>query len=595
MSDDQPPQAADQGLVALRIAIGLAQGLALYLLYSAFDAKAWPATDGHIFAPLALAACFVPLILIQGAGNLRAATLVLWALAAACIIAALAWYDIWRAWPVEYGLVNGAYEPGPKILPSSGLAFFLATGLFIAHALISGGDAERKFMASYPTHFDVAWKMGVQAALAVCFVGAFWLVLWLGAALFDLIKLDFFRTLIEHRWFAIPATALATAASLHVSDVRAGLVRGVRTLALALLSWLLPLMALIAAGFLVGLVFTGFAPLWATRHASQLLLVAAAVLVVLVNAAHQDGRAERRASAFFGLAIRLGSLLLVPIVAIAAYAIWLRVRQYGWTSDRIVASACATVAACYAAGYALNAFAASGRLIETWNFVTALLVLAVLGALFSPLADPARISVASQLAQLTSGKIAQDKFDLSYLRWQGERFGREALLRLAKDRPALRGRIAALMSAASPYGLATASAEKVASGIRVWPKGAVLPQGFVASAQKTSAGKYWLPLYCLDYDNSCDAILLDFDGDGVDEVLLGAGANRAIFHKDADGQWRGVATLATAMNCEQIEAALRSGKFKWIAPQTPRWRAIDLGVMTLAPDPYPSVIQTCPK
>src|SRR4029077_12012456 len=150
-------------------------------------------------------------------------------------------------------------------------------------------DAERKFMASYPTHFDVAWKLAVQVALSAVFVGVFWLVLWLGANLFELINLGFLRRLIEHRWFAIPATTLATAAALHVTDVRAGLVRGVRTLLLVLMSWLLPVMTLIAAGFIAGLFVTGLEPLWQTQHAAALLLIAAAVLIILINATYQDG------------------------------------------------------------------------------------------------------------------------------------------------------------------------------------------------------------------------------------------------------------------------------------------------------------------
>src|SRR5262249_38717153 len=157
---------------------------------------------GLVFAPLVLVFLFVPLIVIQGAGNLRAVTLVAWSVAAAGIIAALAWYDIWRAWPVDYVWQAGKLGPEPRVLPSVPLCFFLAMGLFIAHALISGGDADRRFFATYPTHFDVAWKLGVQVALGIAFACAFWLILWLGAGLFNLINLDFFEKLIEHRWFS---------------------------------------------------------------------------------------------------------------------------------------------------------------------------------------------------------------------------------------------------------------------------------------------------------------------------------------------------------------------------------------------------------
>src|SRR5208282_3310378 len=141
------------------------------------------------------------------------------------------------------------------------------------------------------------------------FVGVFWGVLYLGAALFNLIGIDAIEKLIEHRWFAIPATALAFSAAVHLTDVRAGLVRGTRTLVLVLLSWLLPLMAIIAAGFLASLLFTGLEPLWKTRFAAGYLLTAAGILVILINTAFQDGDAARRPTAILRYAGSLASFL----------------------------------------------------------------------------------------------------------------------------------------------------------------------------------------------------------------------------------------------------------------------------------------------
>lgn len=84
--------------------------------------------------------------------------------------------------------------------------FFIAVGLFIAQKLVFAGDAERRFIASYSRYFDAAWKHGVQFALAFGFSGIFWGLLFLGAQLFELAKLDFLSQLIAHRWFAIPVT-----------------------------------------------------------------------------------------------------------------------------------------------------------------------------------------------------------------------------------------------------------------------------------------------------------------------------------------------------------------------------------------------------
>src|SRR5262249_24170265 len=154
---------------------------------------------------------------------------------------------------------------------------------------------------------------------------------------------------------------------------------------------------------------------WATRRGAQILLIAAAVLVVLINAAYQDGDEERQPSPFFSISIRAASLLLLPIVTLAAYAVWLRVAQYGWTTERIISVACVVVAAATAFGYASAVFVP--KLIARVNFAAALLVIAALVALFSPLADPARIAVADQVARLQSGKVGAAQFDYSFLRW----------------------------------------------------------------------------------------------------------------------------------------------------------------------------------
>ena len=105
----------------------------------------------------------------------------------------------------------------------------------------------------------------MQLALAFAFVAIFWGVLWFGAILFSLIDLSFIEALIEKSWFAIPATALATAAAIHLTDIRSRLVAAIRVILLSLLSWLLPLMTVIAIGFTASLPFTGLAPLWATH------------------------------------------------------------------------------------------------------------------------------------------------------------------------------------------------------------------------------------------------------------------------------------------------------------------------------------------
>src|SRR5687768_6313535 len=87
----------------LRLDIGFAQGLFLYLLYEAFTSKAWPATDGPLFAALMTVGFFVPLVAIAGLGKLPRRKLLIWLGVAAILCAGVGYYDIFRLPFKSYG------------------------------------------------------------------------------------------------------------------------------------------------------------------------------------------------------------------------------------------------------------------------------------------------------------------------------------------------------------------------------------------------------------------------------------------------------------------------------------------------------------
>lgn len=587
-----------QRLFLIRLATGLTQGLALYLLYLAADEKVWPATDGMVFGPLLLAWLFAPVLLTLSLGAMPWHRAAIWAGAAALIIAALGFFDNWIAWPVDW--VYGASPHWePHILPSAQLFFFGGGGLFIAHALVIGSNADRRFKASYSTHFDVTWKLAVQLALAGLFVGIFWLLLWLGAGLFELIKLGLFRKLIEHRWFAIPVTTLAAAGALHLTDIRPALVQGARTLLLTLLSWLLPLIALIVAGFVASLPFTGLKALWGFGHATSLLLVATAVLVVLINAAHQDGAVERMPPRILRLSGTVAAILTIPLAAIAAYALFLRVEQYGWTVDRGIVASMAVVALSYAGGYMRAAISRGPWLhrIENWNFYVSLLILAILVALFTPIASPVRIAVADQVARLNSGKIAPGKFDYAYLRWHGGRYGKSALDTLKQSGHASIRRSAALvLSQTDPYEV-QAMPDSLPERVSVYPRGQKLPDSFFATKRSDSLN-FGLPDCLISATANCDATMIDLDGDGIKEIVLismGDFPKGAVFHDDGKGGWQPEGVLAgLPSKCPALANAFRAGKFSAGAPET-KWRDFTIAGVRLQLQQMPGSEPPCPR
>jgi len=572
-----------------RILLGLLQGLLLYLLYRAGQDLTWPATVPMLLVPLMLAGLLVPVILISGLGHLSRRQLLLWGGLALLVLVGLGCHDAWRGGDLPlppHGEPNVRHASAPglsrSLYPSPPLVLFAMAGFFIAHTLVLAAVRDGRRIASYTSYFDIAWKLGVQLAFSALFTGVSWLVLVLGANLFDLVKLKFLSELLRKEWFAIPVTAFAFSCAMHLTDVRPAIVRGIRGLLLVLLSWLLPVIVLLVGGFLLALPFTGLEPLWNTKRAAAVLLVAAAGLVVLVNAAWQNGEDGASVARIVRGAARAAALLLAPLVVLAAYALALRVRDYGWTGDRVSAAACIVVAACYAAGY-LRAALRPGWLpsLAAVNIGAAFVVLGVLLLLFSPLLDPARISVASQLARLESGKVKADRFDFAFLRFDGERYGRAALDRLERealgaDTALVRRQIAIVRKMSNRWSPAALAARRIDVGanLTIRQAGVRLPDSFLRTDWALKDTPYLYPECLLEQDKRCDAFLLDVNGDGKLEVLVSSRdadaervPNGVAFAEDAQGQWSALARVSLPqVDCRALRDNLAAGKLRAVPP-----------------------------
>jgi hypothetical protein len=518
---------------AIRLVIGLVQGVALWWLTRSWtDGRGyehpafWPATDPWLFGWLFIVFAFVPVVLLAGVGRLRPATLAIWGVAAAAVLAALAFYDIDR---------QGTRLDHPFLSPI--FMAFTAVALFIAHHLIVPADRERRLVAPYPAYFDTAWMAGVQLALSISFAGAFWILLFLGAALFKVIGLTFLGDLIEKAWFSFPLTGLAFATAVQLTDVRDGLIRGVRAVALMLLSWLLLVMTVLATGFLAALPFTGLKGLWDTGSATALVLASAGALIVLTNTAYQDGRADNLPPLVLRIAVQVASVLLTPLIGLACWGLMLRIGQYGLTPDRIIASACALIGAVYAVGYGLGAIIPLVRgspwmkALEATNIAVGVLTVGVILALFSPLADPARLSVADQVRRLEAGKVTPEKFDYRFLRFNSGKAGEKALAKLARStNEKIAGRAVDIQGSNDPY----VEPERVESfhlRIEMVPANAALPPNFDDAVRESDL------LGTCTLEDNCVGRFADVDGDGQAELLIAQQYAITVFALGQDGSW----------------------------------------------------------
>lgn len=588
-------------VMAARLAAGLAQGLLLYWLYAAARDAVWPATAAYVMVPLLTVLLILPVLLVSSLGHLAPRRAGYWLLAAAAVLLLFAQHDVWRGLHGHLLLPRWQYKAVWS--PSVPLLFYSAVFFFIAHAMVLAGAHERRRIASYNGYFETAWKLAIQLLFSVFFVGALFLVLWMGAELFMLVKLGFLRKLLRQSWFNVPVVCTAFSCAMHVTDVRPAIVRGIRTLLLVLLSWILPVAVVLVTGFLCTLPFTGLTALWETRHATAVLLVTAGVLLVLTNAAFQNG------AAVVALPLRVGArtaaILILPVVLVAIYALGLRVAQYGWSADRVIAAAFLLVALCYAGGYLWAAYQYDTWLqpLTTVNIYTALLVLAVLLALFTPLADPARIGVQSQMARLAKGKVAAADFDFHYLRYEGGRYGKAALEQLTRatgpDAAALREGARAMLAQdekerGKPPPRSTAPVS-VAANLTVWPAGAQVPAGFLTQDWQATPDDQ-KPSCLSTREGKCDAFVLDADGDGQSDVLLlekkqAFGAR--LYAADGAGVWRTVATLSYRdAACAPLIDKLRKGEFTLA---TPRFKELHVGDRRVALTPEEPARENCLK
>jgi hypothetical protein len=244
--------------------------------------------------------------------------------------------------------------------------------------------------------------------------------------------------------------------------------------------------------------------------------------------------------------------------------------------------------------------------LEATNIATAFVDLAIILALFTPLADPARISVADQTARLTSGRVSPDAFDWRFLRFGAGRYGRDALQALAKGGKgpraadiARRAQEALKSTSRWPYvapaSLAQPAPAPLADRVVMHPAGTRLPQTFLDQA---SAPNWSFNLNLCTPEAKCDGYLLDLGPADRGDLLISQSTGSVdIFRQDAAGRWtyRGE---VPAGGCPDAVKALGRGAVQAVAPEVSDLaiggRRYRIGVaescgaaMKAAPPPFP--------
>jgi hypothetical protein len=401
------------------LAVGLLQGLTLWMA-----SESWP----HGIVWRSLCSALIVLVVVGGWqlqmlwGQLREAERWKLLLPAILLPAALAaWLAIQFDQPRWYHFD----EATGTLLLWSQLAL-----AYILTPFIQARRPAHRWRFDYSALYRHAWNNGLLLFMSSVMLGVFWLLIWLWSGLFSMLGVDQFKRLFSSSGFVWVASATVIAAGLRIGQERGQVIDALRNVLQAMCRFLLPLTVVILLLFVVFLPFTGLAPLWATRHATPILLALVFAHIALLNGAVQDGLHTAHYPRPLRLLADASSLCLPLLAGLAMHALWLRIDQYGLTPDRVLAALLALVALVH--GLALvravlqrDSAWLSG--LRQSNPPLALFAACLLVLMHVPMLSPLQLSAWSQYQRLLDAKLPAERTDLGALRFQLGEPGRRHL------------------------------------------------------------------------------------------------------------------------------------------------------------------------
>lgn len=553
--------------------LAAAQALALYLLHRAIEAGVWPATQLAVLVSLYLLVVFLPLTTQLLSKHLREPRLWLALLALGVALVLFGWHFA----------ANVVAGEGPRALVNSwapASAFVLFVLWLIAIAFLRAQLESGRSLPSYHALFAAAWRNKLTLLEAAIFTGVFWLLLWLWAALFSTLDIDFFRELFRSAWFMYAASAMVIGLALYWIGSVDRMVDVVLTQVLSLFKWLAPLAGLIVVLFTFALLPSLGDLFGAGRLALRALwllwLVAGTVL--LLNAAYQDGSVPPYGR-WLAAGMRCVPPLLLVVALVAAYAVYVRIDALGLTVSRFWG----LVTALFAVAHSAAATAAAIRpgpwlgLLGKTNPLLAAALAVTLGLSLTPVLSPYRLATQSQIAVAQTAVDVQRRAGaLSYLQFSAGRYGQAAIARLAEGD----GVDGTLAEAARNAQARTYPAVEVemADFDTWWQTVAIYPPERAAPPELLEALRVGGPRPGRLRGVSPYAVWVDVVGGPALELVLFEFGTQFEVYAEEGGAWRrvarGFAEDPFMANDAQREVALERGDF---ASATPELRDVVIG------------------
>jgi len=407
------------------ITLAVLQAIALTLLYSSIENNVWPATSPIWLFSLITFSMSFPLLMLMTVNKNNIKTSLLLILPFSLLLSLLGAYAGFQQEPQEYVSNNTLMS------------------VFIFTSLIAGfkglmyiqqfGSSEN---VSYSRLFKLSWRNFIIFGECWLFVLIFWGILNLGAALFDILDIQFFSELLRDEWFWIPTLTLAFAFASVIFRKLLNIEDNIAFLLQTLIKFLLPVLSVISLGFLATLPFTGLNKLWETGSGSLLVMWLQVLTLFFVNTVYKDDSSVRPYHLLLHRLVFISVALLPVYSVISAYGIYLRVEQHGLTVDRCWGILIWFLLACFSFSYLVGIITKRDNWLEPLskiNIVMGWVVLVSMLAVNSPLLNFQSLSTNSQIARLDDGKVTIEEFDYYYFEYSLGRQGYLAMQLLKQE------------------------------------------------------------------------------------------------------------------------------------------------------------------
>ncbi|MCE8537593.1 DUF4153 domain-containing protein [Ruegeria pomeroyi] len=396
-------------------AAGTLAALALWAL-----AEVW----GREVLPERVWLCLLSLVLVQSGATL--------ALAGPVGLLRGAVMSLWLSLPATLltWSVASRFDPASRLLQHPQLVLALAGFVFVALPFLVVRAEGRGRMLDYASLFAATWETALRFVLAWVFVGLFWGVLLLSDALLDLVGVGVIDRILEEGvlFYALSGAVLGFAlAVIHEARSRVSPYPVLRLLRL-----LLPVLLTVMVLFLAALPLRGLSGLFGDLSSAAILLATAAAAITLISTALDRDEAHAVNSPGLRSSTRALAILLPVPIALAVWALGIRVTGYGWTPARLFAALSAGLMAIYGLGYCLLALRGGDwtARLRRFNVTMAVLLLVASALWLTPLLDSLRISTASQVARYAEARAERGELPIWEMTHDWGRAGQAGLEQL---------------------------------------------------------------------------------------------------------------------------------------------------------------------